>query len=142
MKFLKAFIILTLFFNITFGQSDDRLRKIRRNYVDPALHYTVASYITFTSTMILTSINEDMNLGLKYSLSGSLTLIPVLGKELYDEKLRDIPWSWADAGFGVAGIATGLALHYLIYDKKKFKNSSFNINVGSNSATLAYRIKF
>lgn len=140
MKYIKTLIYFLLLSNIVHGQSSNAT-ELRRKVVDPVLHYSVSTYVSYTSTMIVTSIKEDMKLGIKYAISGTFTMIPIIGKEWYDEELRGVAWDWADIAYGTAGMATGLILHYFINDKKKIKQSAFNINMNHKSIFLAFKFR-
>ena len=131
-------VILTLSTIDNIFADDDEDSRI----TDPLFHYSISCYFTFANCMLLTNINPDMKLPVKYTFGVVTGLIPGFLKEGIDELSGSNFWDWRDIGYDSAGVVSGIVLHYFIFDKPYFKNKSVSINYFDNSVVASYSLRF
>jgi uncharacterized protein YfiM (DUF2279 family) len=79
---------------------------------DKALHFSVSVGLTLGSALVLDAIGIDEPAVLPLSIGFALTL--GIGKEAFDELVRDTGFSLADLSWDLLGITTGVLLDCIL----------------------------
>lgn len=137
LKYICIIILILILFDNSYAENNEA-----RRIAEPIMHYTVSGYFTFANCMLLTNINEDMNLPLKYGICTAMGLTPGFIKEYYDSELDNNEWDWNDIYFNSAGVLSGIVLHYFIFDKPALKNKSLSLNMNKNGLVATYAVRF
>jgi hypothetical protein len=137
MKYFPGFrIILIVFFILACNTKIYGAHLGDNSYQELFLHYTISTAISFTSCRLLTLYYPEMTLTNKYMISTGVGVLVGVGKEVFDANSGK-HFDFIDIGFDLLGIATGLVLHYYIFDKKNTRsNLSFRISDQGYVATL------
>ena len=105
---------------------------------DAALHSTISAGISFVSCRLITMEYPEMGLFNKYALATGIGLTVGVGKELIDMATGKF-FDYYDIVFDTWGIATGILIHYLFFDKKAMRgNMSLNISDRQYGATFRW----
>ena len=116
-KISLGFLIGAFFLFVKVGKLSAQNTQFQKKFIyDYTLHYLVSTEIAFSTCMFITLKKPDMSIGKKYLLASGTGLVIGVAKELTD--LIDDQFDWIDLGFDMAGIGTGILLHYLVFDRK------------------------
>jgi hypothetical protein len=104
------------------------------------LHYTLSTAITFTSSTAIYFIRPDLPQKSKYLISSGIGLAVGVGKEMYDVFSGGY-FDLYDFGFDLLGIASGLLLHFCMFDLKNSKGT-LSLNLVDPERLACVKISF
>lgn len=117
---MQKFILFNLLILISVLHLDAKERNNEvTNLGDPAFHFILSGYISCSSNLIIATVKPECSAFARYALSGTIGLIPGVGKEIYDYQYAGKEFDWCDLVVDVSGVAAGLLVNYLAFDRKK-----------------------
>jgi len=102
---------------------------------DVIMHVAISAELSFATSMFLTIKKPEMPLAKKYIISSSVAILAGVGKEVVDYYVDQ--FDPVDIGWDILGVASGIAVHWLIIDRSRQKGDlSMQVNKSGVSARL------